>query len=142
MKFCQLWLKFSSDERVWFISNWASYFLFRLNNKCYHSWNNFIPDEQKILLSKLKDIEFKIEQVTFYSGWTQNFTILNNFIPVEQKILPSKLKDVEFKIGQFTFYSGGTKNVTIPNNFIPDEQKLLPSELILFRINKKFYHPN
>ena len=31
-------------------------------------WTNFIPDEQKILPFELKDVEFKIGQVTFYSG--------------------------------------------------------------------------
>ena len=53
---------------------------------------NFIPDEQKMLPSELKDIEFKIGQVTFYSGWTNNFNIRNNFILDEQKILPPELK--------------------------------------------------
>ena len=28
----------------------------------------FIPDEQKMLPSRLKDVEFKIGQDTFYSG--------------------------------------------------------------------------
>ena len=56
------------------------------------------------------------------------FNIQNNFIPDEQKILPSELKDAEFKIGQITF--------------IPDEHKILQYEIILFLMNKKFYHPN
>ena len=38
-------------------------------------------DEQKMLPSKLKVIESKIGQVTYYSGWTKSLTIRTNFIP-------------------------------------------------------------
>ena len=47
-----------------------------MNKKFYHPKFNFIPDEQKILPSELKDVEFKI-----------GLKLL--FIPDEQKILPS-----------------------------------------------------
>ena len=58
---------------------------------------------KKNLSSKLKDVEFKIGEVTFYSGWTKNVTIQTNFIPDEHKILPTELY----------FYPGWTKNFTI-----------------------------
>ena len=105
-------------------------------NKTVTIRTKFIQDEQKILPSELKAVEFKIGEVTFYSGWKKNFpfTIWTYFIPNEQKILPPALKDVEFKIGTKFLPSERMENIILYrhkstkitwNFFIPDKQKFV-----------------
>ena len=76
-----IWIKICSSEVKWNFD--------RVGQKLVPM--SIIPDEQKMLPSELKDVEFKIGQVTFYSGWTKNVTIRNNFILDEQKLLTTEL---------------------------------------------------
>ena len=57
-------------------------------------------------------------------------------------MLSSYIKDRRIKIWASYVLFRMNKNVTIWTNFIADEKFFFKSELILFRMNNKFYHPN